>query len=257
MRSARGRAALLLVTLAVLAVVIGTVSSGLSSPLLGLALSSPKPLRAATSAAPVPGLLLVRVSMYGAGGVSPSFGLSEETPVANATVSVGSGVPGSPSLLMSTNSSGEAEVKLLPGNYALEVSNTEFSAFKDVSVVGYGTTIATVTVNKSETKPVFSDMSDADGSGYVGPWQQISLAVNSSSAKLILSSDDFFLDPAYSNQSATSAVAAAIVSAPADPSASGLLWFIVRPASFIPVTGLSSLSIATYTASMKVIILEP
>ena len=126
------------------------------------------------------------------------------------------------------------------------------------------TTVATVSANRTETQPLFSDLSDVDGSGYVGPWQQISLAVNSSSAKLILSSTVFFLDPIYNitpvnlpvDLNATNEVSANVLSEPADASAPGLQWFIVQPSNFISVSDLTALNIATYTAVMKVVMLE-
>lgn len=262
MRSSRGRAALLLATLLVLAIALGTVSTGLSSPLFGLAVKLPRPPPPSTPPpAPIAGQLLVEVSLYGTGNGT--------SPVANATVSIVSGVLGSPSLLLATNSSGEAEASLLAGDYALKVYNTEFSTFADIHVVAYNTTIATVSASKSETQPVFSDLSDEDGSGYVGPWQQISVAVNSSSARLILSSDAFFLDSVYpltagvngqafvGGLNVTKEVSAVIISEPTHTSSPGLFWFVVQPSSFISVTGLSDLTIATYTASMKVTIVGP
>jgi hypothetical protein len=263
MRSSRGRAALLLATLAVLAIALGTVSTGLSSPLFGLAVKLPRPPPPSTPPPPpIAGKLLVEVSLYGTGNGT--------SPVANATVSIVSGVVGSPSMLLATNSSGEVEASLLAGDYTLEVYNTEFSTFADIHVVAYNTTVATVSASKSETQPVFSDLSDEDGSGYVGPWQQISVAVNSSSAKLILSSNAFFLDAVYpptvaSNggtfppflPNVTKEVSAVVISEPTHTSAAGLFWFIVQPSSFISVTGLSDLTIATYTATMKVTIVGP
>ncbi|MDA4136947.1 MAG: hypothetical protein OK449_08160 [Thaumarchaeota archaeon] len=264
MRSARGRTALLLVTLAALAIVLGTASTGLSSPLFGLSVTLPHPAPPAPPPTPISGKLLVNVSLYGAGG-----GASR---VAGATVSIGSGVIGSPPQLLTTNSSGEAETSLYPGNYTLEVYNTEFSTFADIPLLASNTTVATVSVNKSETQPILSDLSDEDGSGFVGPWQQISIAVNSSSAMLVLSSSVLFLDAVYSptvttNElpvtvaangvnlpTVTNETRAVVISEPTNASAPGLLWFVVQPKHFISVTGLSDLTIASYTASMKVTI---
>jgi hypothetical protein len=267
MRSARGRTALLLVTLAVLAIVLGTASTGLSSPLFGLTVNLPHPAPPAPPPAPISGQLLVNVSLYGASGGA--------SPVAGATVSVGSGVLGSPPQLLATNSSGEVETPRYPGNYTLEVYNTEFSTFAEIHILASTTTVATVSVNKSETQPVLTDLSDEDGSGFVGPWQQISIAVNSSSAELILSSGTFFLDAVYTpatttNGSPVTIVAngvnlptvtnetrAVVLSEPTNASSPGLLWFVVQPTRFISVTGLSDLTIASYTASIKVTIVGP
>jgi len=247
-----------LAVLGVLALLLGTVSTGLSSPLLGLSFSLPKSSPPSPPPLPVPGDLLVKASVYQAGNGTD--------PVAGATVSIGSGVVGVASLLTSTNSSGEAQVSLLPGNYTIRVYNGGFTTFADFSIVSSRTTFANVSAVRSETQPVFSDLSDQDSSGFVGPWQQISLAVNSSSAKLILTSSAIFLDAVYprgsvgaslSQGNVTKEVSALIVSEPATPSAPGPLWFTLQPSSFISVTGLSDLAIGTYSASITVNILEP
>jgi len=245
-----------LATLGVLAVLLGTVSTGLSSPLVGLSFNLPKPSPPTPPPLPVPGELLVEASVYQAANGT--------TPLEGATVSIGSGVVGVASLLTATNSSGEVEVSLLPGSYTIRVYNEGFTTFSDFSIVASKTTVANVSAVRMETQPVFSDLSDQDGSGFVGPWQQISLAVNSSSAKLILSSSAIFLDAVYPGGSAgatlsqgnvTREVSAVVVSGPANPSAPGPLWFTLQPSKFISVTGLSGLAIATYSASIVVNIL--
>ena len=119
MRLARGRAALLLAVLAVLSITVGTLSTGLSSPLFGLSVSLPHSSPPPPPPAPASGILLVRVSLSGTGNGT--------LPVAGAAVSVGSGVVGAASELLTTNALGEAEIKLPPGNYSLGVT-TQSSA---------------------------------------------------------------------------------------------------------------------------------
>src|SRR5271169_4773860 len=121
MRPARGRVFLLLAALAILALGLGTLSTGLSSPLLGLSLTLPHPSAPPTPSPPALGLLLVRVSLSGVGNGT--------VPVGGAAVSIGSGVRGEASEVVATNSSGEAAVQLQPGNYTLTVYTTKFSAF--------------------------------------------------------------------------------------------------------------------------------
>jgi hypothetical protein len=193
LKSSRRRTALLLLVLALLGILLTTVSAGMTSPWFNLASDIP---HSVPSSPPPPssvatGKLLVKVLMNAPGNGS--------VPISGAEVAVDSSdADSTPILLTYTNSSGEAQSTLAVGNYTLTVTGAYFGLSRDIPVVQSSMTVSSVNVNQSEGLPVFSDLPDADSSGFIAPWQPISMALNASAAKILLSSESFYLDAFYS-----------------------------------------------------------
>jgi hypothetical protein len=252
MASTRGRTVALLSVLAILAVILGAITAGLSSPLFGFSLSLPRQSSAPSPPPPPTGELLVKVLQYGAS--------NDSVPIAGANVSITLDPQSTNTVLKQTNSSGELSLFMLTGNYTVSVSNVDFQTTKVVPVISHNLTVAAVTVIESVDQPMFSDLSDQDASGFVAPWQPISMAINSSSAEVALRSNAFFLQASYSSSttsrgSAGNQVRAVVLSEPSNVTGTGPEWFTLQPTSSIRLNGLTDLAIATYSASMKVNVL--
>jgi hypothetical protein len=187
------------------------------------------------------------VLQYGAG--------NDGVPVAGANVSITLYPQSTGTVLKQTNSSGELSLSMLTGNYTVSVSNIDFETTKVVPIITHNVTVADVTVTESVAQPMFSDLSDQDASGFVSPWEPISMAINSSSAEVALKSNAFFLQASYSSASLASAgsqVRAVVLSEPSNVTGTGPEWFTLQPTSSIRLNDLTDLVIATYSASMKV-----
>jgi hypothetical protein len=254
------RAAALVLSLILVASLLGTLSGGLAAPLSQLAQRlhpSSSPEAVVTASGADTGILLLRVSQE-LTGVNP-------IPIENATARIQRQVFGSYPLQVTTNSSGEAEWQLTTGNYSVSVSDALFRASADVQIRPNQTTLDDVTLTKVSDPILFADLSDGDSSGSVAPWQSIQAAVNGTTA--IAPRGIYFVDALYgqspvqsqAGQGSTAPfaqedVAAVSIQSTAVTGTGGtsLLWLTLRPQTFFPVEGATSLSLVTFSAVTRI-----
>jgi len=266
LKKSRARTASLVLGLALLTVLLSSLSSGLVAPLSEVAhlFPSSRPGSVVQPAKPpAPGFVVASASLVNGSG---------STPIPNATVSVRVQASVNPALELKTNSSGEAEASVAPGAYVVTVSDPLFSNTTSLNVYSNATTEAQVTVSELADQASFADLSDEDSSGSVAPWQSIVVAVSASSA--IANKSSYFLDLSYGPESITgpltspssspsslltslgrqAQVPVTVVSS--QTSAIGgapLLWLTLRPQTFVLLQGMQSLDLATYSAATRVI----
>jgi hypothetical protein len=261
----RARTLALVVCLLLLATLLAGLSAGLGASAVDTTV--PK--------GPSLGTLLVRVGMNQRTNIS-----STTIPIAHANVSISSLFSGFHiPLVFQTNSSGEFEISFGTGAYALSVSGPQFQKGINVAVQANMTTEVDATVTRHSYPTLFSDLQDTDSSDSVAPWSYVSVAV-SSSVGLPLN-DSLFIDGSYGTfvtffststgsgnltlgtgqtqfALATTSVAqgearALLISSNADSSSSShLLWLTLQPESFLSLSGLVSVSLATYATELQV-----
>lgn len=248
-----GQAAIVLTVLLAFGMALGAVSLDFHNGILRLTVNDDS------------GTLVVKV-MTGLAG--------QESPIANASVIVSTRGEAGP--LLQTNSDGEVKLQLLVGNYTLIVYNDQFSVSGSASIQNKATTTASVYVKRYLVAPLLTELDDPDDTGYVSIWQHVTVAVNSSSADLLLASTAVFLDTAYTLGTAngttvattsssptgvlppaTSDTRAILYSEPINSSATGLWWFSWEPTAPLALAGLSAVTLSTYSASMQVQTSEP
>jgi len=247
-------------------ILLATVLAGLSA---GVA---PSPAVASHPKAPPTGTILVKVFMD-QGTNTSSVGIP--IPDANITISTASSLPLLP-VVFQTNSSGEFEIPIGAGSYAVLIWNSEFRKGTEVVVQENRITEVNVTVTRHSYATLFSDLPDADSSGSVAPWSYVSVAVNSSD--LIPLNGSLFMGGLYgtwttivvSGESGTQSLASGpfqvilatgnqsevpvrLISSGLDPTAgSQVLWLTLQPESFFPISGLVSVSLAAYSTELQV-----
>jgi hypothetical protein len=269
LKTTKARTATLVICVALLALLLGSLSTGLVAP-LSSALHGLPSLHPSTKAQQTVtieiGRILVNTSLLASTSLLlfPSNSSLEEgapartvvIPIPNATVKIQRDALGSFPLQFETNSSGEVGSELVAGNYTLTISTPSFSTSAQVRVYQSLTTEADVLVSRLADQAIFSDLSDEDSSGSVAPWQSINLAVLASSAPTETSAG--FLDLYYGTAS-TGIVLSQITEVPVTVTASqvsgsgdsSLVWFTLRPESFLPVQGLVDLTLVTYSATTR------
>jgi len=249
-------------TLLLLAGVLAVVSAGLT----------PHATPSKTVARrPSHGTLLVRViQTYGTNDTSLAV------PVANVSVAVSkvstvSVIP----LEYQTNSSGEIAVQLGGGSYTVSISDAQFQKSTNVTIDANSETEVNATVIKHSYLAFFSDLLDPYSSATVAPWSFFWLAVASTPGVPLNGS--LFVDTLYEgslvrytvNGSAGAAnltdgpvVYAQPIETPVRIISSGLqayggsevLWLTLQPEDFMPISGLLSLDLATYSATLQMTI---
>ena len=265
----RARTAALVASLLLLATILAALGTGLSQSTL-----QPVP-----PGHPAMGELLVTVEM-----IDPTNGSSAISRVSNASVSV-SRIPSNSitPLVFRTNSSGEFSISFATGAYAVSVSDSQFQKSVSVVVQENMTTEVDATVIRHSYPVLFSDMQDRYSADSVAPWSYIFVGMSPSSG--IQLNDSLFIDGsrgsfvtfyATNTTSAESGNLTLVTGQPATlstTSASGeetrallissnlypsaepkVLWLTLQPESFISLSGLLSLSLATYSAGLQVTI---
>ena len=254
MKKTGARAAALIACLALLAILLGSLSSEWAAPISQVVdLPTVAPPATITRTQTIEtGTILVRALLVTAG-----FHIA--LPISNASVKIQSDALGAVPIALETNSSGQAEWQGVAGNYTLTVSDPGFSSTAGVQVHGDLTTHADLTVNEFSDKAIFSDLSDEDSSGLVAPWQTVVLAVNATSA--ITNSSAPFLGLFYEQFNPETPVVtgeeqlvpATIVSSQVSGTGdSSLLWLTMHPGSSITIQGIRSLALVTYSAVMRI-----
>ena len=272
MKTTKARTATLVICVALLALLLGSLSTGLVSP-LSSALQGLPSLHPSTKAQQTVtieiGRILVNTSFLASislsvfplnsslGEVAPAR--TVVIPIPNATVKVQRNALGSFPLQLETNSSGEAGSQLVAGNYTLTVSTPSFSTSAQVRIYQSLTTEADVLVSRLVNQAIFSDLSDEDSSGSVAPWQSINMAVLASSAPTETSAG--FLDLYYGTASTgfvlnkvTEVPVTVTASQVSGSGASTLLWLTLHPESFLPVQSLVGLTLVTYSATTRIFV---
>ena len=261
----RARTLALVVCLLLLTTILAALSAGLGENAVDTAVQKGSSL----------GTLLVSVGMRQQTNITLST-----TPIADANVSISSLLSGiHVPLVFHTNSSGEFQISLGTGPYAVSVSDSQFLKGTNLTIRAKMTTEVDATVTRHSYPTLFSDLQDPDSSDSVAPWSYVSVAMSSSSE--IPLNDSLFMDGTYGGPyvtvlppstesgnltlgtgqtqlaSSTSSAAhgetrAMLISTYPDPSSSHVLWLTLQPSSFFSISGLVSLSLSTYLTELQV-----
>lgn len=257
--TSRTRSVILLLCLLSLATILASVSAGLGTSLFLIGKTSPEGSHASLST----GTLLVR-AFLGENG-------TDETPLANVNVSVAEvdhPVPFGP--VLHTNASGEAEIALSPAEYAVSVLNPQFRASTQAQVYANRTTELDAAVSRQPYPALFAEVTDHESSGFQGPWTPVTIAIPSPAA-ILRPNELVFIDATYSSnhvpayhdrvfvifitgQTQSETQATVISSDLRDSGQGSILWLTLQPANFMPVSGLKSITLATYVANLRVTI---
>lgn len=261
--TSKARAAGLIASLVLLSLLLGSLSANDSAP-LSQVVRSLQYLKQSPPPPPPPpptGYIVVNASVIRAS--------SAASPVADATVTIQSAEQDIAPLVLPTNSSGEVEVQEDVGNWSVAVSTQSFSYLALVEVSDKVTTVANFIFTEAADQTVYLDLSNADASGYVAPWQSVIMAVNDSSA--VTNGSDYFID-AYNVMATTTPpgevytsgavgygaflvqeVPVTIVSSSVTGSGnSSLLWLTMHPAQFLYASGDLLYIVGTYVGSVRI-----
>jgi hypothetical protein len=260
--ASRIRSGLLLICLLAIATLLASVSSGLGSSLFLMGGTPPK----GSQASPTTGTLLVRAMLAGNG--------TDETPLANVNVSVVDVEhPVRTIPFLDTNASGEVEIALSPAEYAVSIHNLQFSASAHAQIYADKTTELDAAVSRTPYPALFTEVADRESSGFQGPWTPVTVAISSPSATF-RPNEQVFIDTIYLSDNGLAShdkviaiplpvqtqfeTQATVISSDLRASGEGsVLWLTLQPADFIPVTGLLSVTLATYVANLQVSIHGP
>ncbi len=270
MKTTKARTATLVVCVALLALLLGSLGAGLVAPLSSALQRLPalqSPPKTTETVEIETGEILVNTSFRGdySFPVFPSnssvlVGPVREVvfPVPDANVTIQRNALGSVPLLLETNSSGEAGSQLVVGNYTLTVSTPYAKSSAQVRIYQGLTTEADVLLSRLVDQAVFGDLSDEDSSGSVAPWQSVVLAVN---ASLATTSTADFLDIYYGTASTgldqvheAEVPVTMIASQVSGSGQSSLLWLTVRPSSFLSVQGVLDFALVDYISTTRIFV---
>ena len=264
----RGRSVLLLLSLFVLAILIASSSSSLGTSLFRGKLAAPA-ITKTVQEVQASGTLLVKVLLLGSGTFS-----GEPIPGVNVSVA-NQNNPGSSGAPLRTNESGELQITLAPANYSVSVSSLEFTGSALAAVYAKHTTDVDAFVNKTSYPVLSVSLSDQESSGYQDLWTPFRVSLNASlaaSSTLFTPDGRVFVDPTYrptltdysSNTGVTfghfgvettAQVPATIVASDLVGSGSGAVqWLTLMPDGLLRITGLFSVTLATYNARLQVIV---
>lgn len=263
----RGRRVLLLLSLFLLAILIASSSSSLGNSLFRAKLAQPITTKTVHEVQ-ASGTLLVKVLLLG-GGTS----VGEPIPGVNVSVT-NQDSPESSGAPLHTNQSGELQITLAPAQYSVSVSNLEFKGSALADVYSKHTTDVDAIVNKTSFPVSSVRLSDQESSGYQDLWAPLRVSLNASLASSPVFTPDgrVFIDPTYrpylidysSNSGiiigyvgvATAVqVPATIVASDTIGSGNGAVeWLTLMPDGLLQITGLFSVTLATYNARLQVIV---
>jgi hypothetical protein len=262
----RGRSVLLLLSLFVLAILIASSSSSLGTSLFRENLTAHVTTKT-VQAVQASGTLLVKVLLLG-------NGTSNGTPISGVNVSVtDQDNPKSSGAPLSTNESGELQITLTPAQYSVSVSNLEFRGSALAAVYAKHTTDVDAFVNRTSYPVLSASLSDQESSGYQDLWAQLRVSLNTSMAASTVFAPDgrVFVDPTYrpsltdyssntgiivgySGVETSAQVPATIVASDLVGSGRGAVqWLTLMPDGLLQITGLFSVTLATYNARLQVI----
>lgn len=262
LRGSRTLSVVLLLSLLAAAVVLSIIGSDLgSSPFQA---EAPPPAAPKTAhSTPSTGTLLVRAYLVRNGTL--------EAFIANASVSVtNSNNPAQARSVLRTNQSGELQMALSPAEYSVSISNQQFQASTQAQVYSHNTTVVEAAVTRKSYGVSIAELSDDSSSGYQSPWAPVSLSINSSSTifkvnSLVFIDGNYSYGPIgvlYNNTLVIHRSRETQVETPATVVSSDLrisergdvLWLTVLPVQFMPVSDLRSMTLATYSANLVVMV---
>jgi hypothetical protein len=263
MPNSRARTATLLLSLLLLAIILGTLTAGYATPVIGLAAKHPAAVTTTFVSVNAPtGLLIVKAQLHG-----PSISyLPDNDSVAIQGANISIRGPSSTSSWRSvppTNSSGEQALLLAPANYTVRVSDSFFATSADVTIRANSTAEVDVTVQYYQYASNLSLAADQDSSGYLSPSEPTTLVVNGSIGTAVANNFTFFLEPQYDTNAGISTRTApppssdvpVTVLSVSGRNASGVdtAWVRLEPKSPVSLAGLSSMSLVAYKPTTKVL----
>jgi hypothetical protein len=204
-----------------------------------------------------PGHLALSVSMNNGDGVY--------TPVDGSRVRVSQTLLHGFTLLALTNESGEVEMTLSSGPYAVSVYDGRFSFETGVSLNPGKVTQLQVRVNRTSIFAFWVEAQDSSTTGQVETWNQIEVAVPTSGANYITvpirqpvnySNYKFPTNVFLQTVEFQSIVGFLVIRGPEIPAAvisqvisSGNIWLVLKPLAPLSLSGANYLGVVTYEAA--------
>jgi Carboxypeptidase regulatory-like domain len=265
----RARALALVGCLVLLAAILGGIAPGYSHA----------PVRVSTTNSPAPGTILVKTAIR--------VGQNSSTllePIAGANVSISTATSRlSATEIVRTQSNGEYEDSIAPGQYRVSASDPDFNQTTTVSVQSGMTTEVDVLVTRNSYPALLSDLPDPESTGSVSPWSYVSVSVNASLGLQL--NDSLFIDGYYSSYVVSLGTSTTTLTAGGTPGTpitftfqadaivstnpgevpavlvsshleeavnSPVLWLTLQPENFFTLSNLYSLAVATYSSNVQV-----
>ena len=204
-----------------------------------------------------PGRLSLSVSMSDGGGVY--------TPVDGSRVRVSQTLPHGFTLLALTNESGEVEMTLSSGQYAVSVYDGRFSFETGVSLNPGGVTQLQVRVNRTSFFAFWVEAQDSTTTGVVETWNQVELALPTTGTNYITvpvrqpenySSFKFPAEVFLQTIEFSYVGSVFVIRGPEIPATvisqatnSGNIWLVLEPLAPLSLSGANYLGVVTYEAA--------
>jgi len=204
-----------------------------------------------------PGHLALSVSMNDGNGVY--------TPVGGSRVRVSQALPHGFTLLAQTNESGELEMTLSSGQYAVAVSDGRFSFESGVSLNPGVVTQLQVRVNRTSFFAFWVEAEDSSTTGVVETWNQVELALPTSGANYITvpirhpeNYSTFKFPASVFLQTIEFGYVGGlfVIRGPEIPASvvsqvtsSGNIWLVLKPLAPLSLSGANYLGVVTYVAA--------
>ena len=207
------------------------------------------------------GRILVRTSMNG-GGLLSSVPLSG----VNVTIRGASSPIAIVAFPFHTNSSGAFELPLDPGAYYIAITDPRFRISTSVSIFPRETTEADVSVTKELHQATFYEVVDQDSSGWLAPWNTMTV-VTDSSLRQVNKTVPLFLDAVaqvftyhWVNGGVKSVVLLTVPLHPEETQVTVLgvdqrnsaIWLTLRSRGFVDISGNQNFELATYGSGLRV-----
>ena len=209
-----------------------------------------------------PGRLALSVSLSNGGGAY--------TPVDGSRVRVSQTLPHGFTLLAQTNGSGEVEMTLSSGEYAVSVYDGRFSFETGVSLNPGKVTQLQVRVNRTSFFAFWVEAQDSSTTGQVETWNQVEVALTASGANYITvpimqlenySKFKFPADVFLQTIEFRYNEGFFVIRGPEIPAAvisqvisSGSIWLVLEPLAPLSLSGANYLGVVTYEAAGTVTI---
>jgi len=209
-----------------------------------------------------PGSLLLSVSMNNGSGAY--------TAVAGSQVRLSQTLPHGVTILAQTNESGEVEITVASGQYAVSVFDQRFS-YETILPVNPGKVTQThVLVNRTSLFAFWVEAQDSSTTGQVETWNQVEVGVSTLQANFFTSPiaqfrnysnfafpTNVFLQPikirfnGVAYEPSGPEIPATVIS---QVRSSGLIWLVLRPLAPLSLSGANYLGVVAYNAGGNVTI---
>jgi len=190
------------------------------------------------------------------------------TPLAGSQVRVSQTLPHGFTLMAQTNDSGEVEIAVASGQYAVSVFDQRFSYETIVPVNPEKVTQTQVLVNRTSFSAFWAEAQDSSTSGQVETWNQVEVAVSTLDNNFftypIVQSRNYsnFVFPTNVFLQPTKIRFNGVTFGPSGPEipatlisqvrSSGDIWLVLRPLAPFSLSGANYLGVVAYEASGNV-----